>query len=157
MGRNARGVRGIKLSPNQRVISLLVPSPDSSVLTSTMHGYGKRTLADDYPAKGRGNQGVISIKTTERNGEVVGAIIVGEDDEVMLISDRGTLIRTPVRDVSILGRNTQGVRLVAMGEGERLAGLQRISQEEEAIEEEEASATDAASADTEVDNDSSED
>ena len=134
MGRTARGVRGIRLGQDQRVISLLVPNEECSVLTATLHGYGKRTPASDYPAKGRGNQGVISIKTTERNGEVVGAICVSEDDEVMLISDRGTLIRSPVRDVSLLGRNTQGVRLVSLGEGERLAGLQRISQEEEAIE-----------------------
>ncbi len=134
MGRTARGVRGIKLGPDQRVISLLVPSVDCTVLTATLHGYGKRTDATDYPPKGRGGQGVISIKTTDRNGEVVGAICVSEDDEVMLISDRGTLIRTPVRDVSRLGRNTQGVRLVSLGEGERLAGLQRINQVEEAID-----------------------
>ncbi|MCS3902282.1 DNA gyrase subunit A [Methylohalomonas lacus] len=134
MGRTARGVRGIGLAADQRVISLLVPSPGCSVLTATMHGYGKRTDTDDYPAKGRGTQGVISIKTSERNGEVVGAICVAEDDEVMLISDRGTLIRTPVRDVSVLSRNTQGVRLVSLSEGERLAGLQRITPEEEAIE-----------------------
>jgi len=134
MGRTARGVRGIKLNADQRVISLIVPAQDCSVLTATVHGYGKRTPADDYPAKGRGTQGVISIKTTDRNGEVVGAICVQDDDEVMLISDRGTLIRTPVRDVSLMGRNTQGVRLVSLAEDERLAGLQRISQEEEAID-----------------------
>jgi DNA gyrase subunit A len=136
MGRTARGVRGIRLGPGQRVISLLAPSAHCTVLTATLHGYGKRTPADDYPAKGRGGQGVISIKTTDRNGEVVGAICVTDEDEVMLISDRGTLIRSPVRDISIMGRNTQGVRLVTLGEGERLAGLQRISEaDEEEIEE----------------------
>ncbi|MEX0950725.1 MAG: DNA gyrase subunit A, partial [Gammaproteobacteria bacterium] len=132
MGRTARGVRGIRLGDGQRVISLLVPLSGYSVLTATWHGYGKRTTCEDYPAKGRGNQGVISIKTTERNGEVVGAIAVAEEDEVMLISDRGTLIRTPVHDVSAMGRNTQGVRLVALGENEHLAGLQRIATEAEA-------------------------
>ena len=126
MGRTARGVRGIKLNGDQRVISLIIVESDCTVLTTTEHGYGKRTPIEDYVVKGRGGVGVISIQTTERNGKVVGAVAVKDDDEIMLISNQGTLIRTPVADVSIVGRNTQGVRLVTLGEEERLASIERI-------------------------------
>ena len=98
----------------------------SSVLTTTGNGYGKRTPIEDYAVKGRGGLGVISIQTTDRNGKVVGAVAVNDDDEIMLISNEGTLIRTPVSDVSVMGRNTQGVRLVTLGEDEKLAGVERI-------------------------------
>ena len=127
MGRTARGVRGIRLAEGQRVNSLIiVESDESSVLTVTENGFGKRTAITDYAVKGRGGLGVISIQTTSRNGQVVGAVAVDEDDEIMLISDQGTLIRTPVNDVSVLGRNTQGVTLVKLGEEEHLVSLERI-------------------------------
>jgi len=126
MGRTAKGVRGIRLATGQQVISLIIVEDDTSVLTATWHGYGKRTGIEDYPLQARGGQGVISIQTSERNGAAVGAVLVREEDEIMLISDHGTLIRTPVSDVSVMGRNTQGVRLVTLSEGEKLAGLERI-------------------------------
>lgn len=129
MGRTARGVRGIKLDKGQKAISLIIVEPRYTVLTATENGYGKRTAIEDYASKGRGGRGVISIQTTERNGKVVGAIAVDNDDEIMLISNYGTLIRTPASDVSKLGRNTQGVRLVTLGEDEKLAGLERIEED----------------------------
>ena len=127
MGRTARGVRGIRLAKGQKVNSLIiVESEESSVLTVTENGFGKRTAMADYAVKGRGGLGVISIQTTERNGNVIGAVAVDDDDEIMLISDQGTLIRTPVKDVSVLGRNTQGVTLVKLGEEEHLVSLERV-------------------------------
>jgi DNA gyrase subunit A len=129
-GRVASGVRGIRLQQGQCVQSLLVVSESSagSVLSITENGYGKRTVIDDYVAKSRGGRGVISIKTTERNGNVVGALIVDENDELMLISNKGTLIRTPVRDVSIVGRNTHGVTLVKLPQQERLVSVGRVAE-----------------------------
>jgi DNA gyrase subunit A len=141
MGRTARGVRGIRLGEKQRVISLLKVAPFTTVLTATVNGYGKRTPVEDYPVQGRGGQGVISIQTSERNGLVVGAVIVKDEDEIMLISNGGTLIRTAVTGVSVMSRNTQGVRLVSLNEGETLAGLETIV---ENGDEEEATATSAA-------------
>lgn len=134
MGRTARGVKGIKLGPAQQVISLIkVDSGD--VLTVTEMGYGKRTAIEDYPVHGRGGQGVISIQTTERNGQVVGATQVGTDDELMLISDSGTLVRTRVDEISVMGRNTQGVRLIRLSEGESLIGVEKIDEQEDDDEE----------------------
>ena len=132
MGRNARGVRGIKLATGQHVIALIVVD-DGDILTATEKGYGKRTPVDEYPVHGRGGQGVISIQTTERNGQVVGAQLVRADDEIMLISDGGTLVRTRADEVSIQGRNTQGVMLIRLVNGERLVGVDRF----ECLEEEE--------------------
>jgi DNA gyrase subunit A len=129
MGRTARGVRGITLGEGQRVIALMIAT-DGSVITATENGYGKRTLVSEYPVHGRGGQGVISIQTTERNGEVLGAALVNDEDEVMLITDGGTLIRTAAKDISVMGRNTQGVRLISLGEGEKLAGIERIEEPE---------------------------
>jgi DNA gyrase subunit A len=126
MGRTARGVRGIRLQPEQKVISAILVEAGASVLTATENGFGKRTIIDDYPVQARGGQGVISIQTDERNGKAVGAEMVNQDDEIMLISDQGTLIRTPVKDISIVGRNTKGVHLVKLNEGEHLAGVERI-------------------------------
>ncbi len=126
MGRTARGVRGIKLGAGQKVISLLIAEADSTVLTATENGFGKRTQVDDYPRQTRGGQGVIAIQTDERNGRAVAAVTVRDDDEIMLISNQGTLIRTPVKDVSIVGRNTKGVTLVSLGDEEALASLERI-------------------------------
>ena len=125
MGRTASGVRGIKLQSGQQVISLIIAS-DSPVLTATENGYGKRTLADDYPVYGRGGQGVIAIQVTERNGTVVGAVPADDTDEVMLISGGGTLVRTRVNEISVMGRNTQGVRLIALDAGEQLVGIERV-------------------------------
>lgn len=127
VGRAARGVRGIRLHEGQQVISLIIVNNNAStILTATENGYGKRTAVEDYPRKSRAGAGVISIQVSARNGAVVGAIVVDDDDEIMLISSRGTLIRTPVKDISVFGRNTQGVRLVSLGEAEHLAGLERI-------------------------------
>ena len=126
MGRTARGVRGIKLGPDDKVISLIIVKEGMAVLTATENGYGKRTSLEDYRLTSRGVQGVMSIQTNERNGRVIGALMVDEDDEIMLISDQGTLIRLPVSDVSVIGRATMGVTLVNLNEGETLAGLERI-------------------------------
>ena len=125
MGRGAAGVRGIKLPEGHEVIALSIVH-DGLVLTATENGYGKRTAIEDFPVQGRGGQGVIAIQTTERNGRTVGAVLVGEGDEIMLISSNGTLVRTPVDDISIQGRNTQGVRLIRVEEGQRLVGVARI-------------------------------
>ncbi len=130
MGRTACGVRGIKLKDGQAVISMIIAS-DCPVLTATVNGYGKRTAADDYPVYGRGGQGVIAIQVTERNGPVVGAVPADDADEVMLISGGGTLVRTRVNEISVMGRNTQGVRLIALGGGEKLVGVERIVEDKD--------------------------
>jgi DNA gyrase subunit A len=130
MGRGAAGVRGIKLADGHEVIALAVIG-DGLILTATENGYGKRTAVEDFPVQGRGGQGVIAIQTSERNGRTVGAVQVAEDDEVMLISSSGTLVRTAVDDISIQGRNTQGVRLIRVGAEQRLVGLARIESIEE--------------------------
>ncbi len=126
MGRVARGVRGMRLGADDKVIALIIASDNKAILTATENGYGKRTALADYRLTGRGGQGVISIRTNERNGRVVGAQVVDADDEIMLISDQGTLIRMKAGDVSVVGRNTMGVRLVNLNDGETLAGLERI-------------------------------
>jgi DNA gyrase subunit A len=151
MGRTARGVRGIQLGAGQRVIALII-ADDYAVLTATEKGFGKRTLVSEYPVHGRGGQGVISIQTTERNGPVVGAVLVSEEDEVMLITNGGTLIRTAANGISVLGRNTQGVKLISLGEEEKLVGLERIEEPElngdgEAEADDEAAAADAPEGD----------
>jgi len=134
MGRTARGVRGIKLGEGQKVISLIIAT-EGDVLSVTELGYGKRTAIEDYPLHGRGGQGVISIQTSERNGDVVGATLVNEEGEIMLISDSGTLVRTRVSEISRLGRNTQGVRLIRLSMGEKLIGLASVvEQDDEAAE-----------------------
>ena len=125
MGRGAAGVRGIRLAEGHEVIALSIVE-DGLILTATERGYGKRTPVEDFPVRGRGGQGVIAIQTTARNGRTVGAIRVRDDDEMMLISSNGTLVRTPVADVSIMGRNTQGARLIRVEAGQRLVGLARI-------------------------------
>jgi DNA gyrase subunit A len=132
MGRGARGVRGIKLGAGAQVISLLVAENEAqSVLTATENGYGKRTPVGDYSRHGRGGQGVIAISTSARNGKVVAATLVQPDDEVMLITTGGVLIRTRVSEIRSLGRSTQGVTLINLGEGEKLSGLQRVLDSEE--------------------------
>ncbi|MEP4889721.1 MAG: DNA topoisomerase (ATP-hydrolyzing) subunit A [Aliiglaciecola sp.] len=128
MGRTATGVRGIRLQDGQKVVSLIVPKGDGAILTATENGFGKRTPIADYPAKSRATQGVVSIKVSERNGAVVGAVQVFEGQEIMLISDQGTLVRTRVDEVSTVGRNTQGVRLIRTGTDEHVVGLQKIEE-----------------------------
>lgn len=130
MGRTATGVRGIRLQDGQKVVSLIVPKDDSPILTVTENGFGKRTPLAEYPAKSRATQGVVSIKVSDRNGPVVGAIQVDEEHEMMLISDQGTLVRTRVSEVSVIGRNTQGVRIIRTAEDEKVVGLQRIEEVE---------------------------
>ncbi len=134
MGRTARGVRGMKLAKDQYVIALNIAMPEGAILTATENGYGKRTNIDEYRVTGRGGQGVISIQVSERNGNVVRATQVQPGDEVMLISNLGTLVRTHVEEISIVGRNTQGVRLIHLGKGEKLVGMQRIEELENSEE-----------------------
>ena len=125
-GRTARGVRGVRLAEDQSVISLVVVSPGGTILTATELGYGKRTDIEEYRITGRGGQGVISIQVNERNGKVVRAVQVSDTDEAMLITDQGTLVRFKVSELSIIGRNTQGVRLINVAQGEHVVGMQRI-------------------------------
>ncbi|WLS91525.1 DNA topoisomerase (ATP-hydrolyzing) subunit A [Gilliamella apicola] len=131
MGRTATGVRGIKLEGDDKVVSLIVPRGDGAILTATQNGYGKRTQQELYPTKSRATKGVISIKVSERNGKVVGAVQVDETDQIMLITDAGTLVRTRVSEVSIVGRNTQGVMLIRTADNEKVVGLQRIAETED--------------------------
>ena len=139
MGRAARGVRGITLQEGQSVVSVIIAGQahaETTVLTATANGYGKRTPLSDYPKHKRGGQGVISIQVTERNGVVVAACLTTTEDEVMLITDGGTLIRTRAKEVSVVGRNTQGVRLIEMGDGEKLVGVEMVAESDEAVVEE---------------------
>ena len=132
MGRGARGVRGMKLGKGQKVISLLVAeSEELAVLTATENGYGKRTSISEYTRHGRGTQGMIAIKTSQRNGKVVAAKLVRQDDEIMLITTGGVLIRTRVKEVREMSRVTQGVTLINLDDGERLAGLARVVETDE--------------------------
>ncbi|MFW6342077.1 MAG: DNA gyrase subunit A [Halothiobacillaceae bacterium] len=145
MGRTAAGVRGIRLNDDHRVVSLLVAEPGSQVLTATENGFGKRTPIDEYPVYGRGGQGVIGIQTSERNGQLVGATLVHDDDEVILITNAGTLVRTEVAQVSSVGRNTQGVMLIRLGRDEQLVQLERVARLacEDQVEQGEAGESDA--------------
>jgi DNA gyrase subunit A len=133
MGRNAAGVRGIRLNEkDDEVISLMVVSAEGDeglILAASENGYGKLTTISEFPQHGRGGQGVIALQTTDRNGRMVGAVRVASDNEVMLISSNGTLVRTPVSDISVQGRNTQGVRLIRLDEGDRLVSIERIVSE----------------------------
>ena len=137
MGRNARGVRGMQLEEGQSVIAMLVadaeaaepgtePNARNSVLTATENGYGKRTNITEYTRHGRGTKGMIAIQQSERNGKVVAATLVGVEDEIMLITDKGVLVRTRVAEIREMGRATQGVTLIALDDGAQLSGLQRI-------------------------------
>ena len=126
MGRTAAGVRGIRLAQDQRVISLIIAT-EGTVLNITENGFGKRTQLSDFPCHKRGGQGVIAIQTTERNGAVVGAVLVSDDDEIMLITDAGTLVRTRINEITVVGRNTQGVTIIKLGKKERVVGVDRIA------------------------------
>ena len=152
MGRTAAGVRGMKLiEADDQVVSLIVPSNEGDILTVTQNGYGKRTTLEEYPTKGRATQGVVSIKVSERNGPVVGAVQVEDGDEMMMITDAGTLVRTRVAEVSQVGRNTQGVTLIRTAEDEHVVGLQRIDEVEESelSEEESLEGTEATASTSE--------
>lgn len=129
MGRSARGVRGIKLKENQSVIALIIIKPERYILTATVRGYGQRTAIKDYRPTGRGGQGVIAIRINRRNGNVVSAAQVFDNDEVLLISDKGTLVRIRVNEISQIGRNTQGVRLIHLAQEESLVGMESVSAE----------------------------
>ncbi len=131
MGRTAGGVRGMRLAEGQQVISMILVEDNGSVLTATENGFGKCSHIEDYPLKGRGGQGVISIQTNSRNGKVVGAVQVQPDDEIMMITNNGTLVRISVADISVMGRNTQGVRLIRLTNSERLVELAKIDGLEE--------------------------
>ena len=149
MGRTARGVRGIRMAEGHSMISLIIPRENGRILTIAERGYGKRTPVTDFPTKGRGNQGVIAMQTSERNGSLIGAVQVFDGDEMMLITDQGTLVRTRCDEVSELSRNTQGVRVIRLREAEHLVGLQRIEEDaEDAVEPVEGVA--AEGADTEA-------
>ena len=128
MGRTARGIRGIRLGEGYTMISLIIPQPDGMVLSVSENGYGKRTQIEGFPTKGRGGKGLIAMSTSARNGKMVGAVQVFDGDELMLISNQGTLVRTRSDEVSILGRNTQGVRVIRTKDGESLVGVQRIDE-----------------------------
>lgn len=145
MGRTAKGVRGIRLKANQSVISLIIPKDEGQILIASEHGYGKRARIEDYSIIGRGGQGVIGMKLNERNGSVVGAIQMFDGDEVILISDQGTLVRTRGEEVSVQGRNTQGVRLINLGPTESLVGLARVEEPDDVfVESEEVNSEDGS-------------
>lgn len=126
MGRTARGVRGIKLQKDQKVISLMIVDETATILTATENGYGQRTKLDDYRQIGRGGQGVRAIQISERNGKVVASTQVQDDDEVLMISNAGTMVRTRTNEISVIGRNTQGVRLMNLSSGEKLVGVEAL-------------------------------
>ncbi|MGB0515178.1 MAG: DNA gyrase C-terminal beta-propeller domain-containing protein, partial [Wenzhouxiangellaceae bacterium] len=126
MGRQTRGVIGIRLKADQRVVAMLV-ADEGDVLLATINGFGKRTAVEDFPVYKRGGQGVIGIQTSGRNGDLVAALGVTDEDDVMLTSNAGTLVRTGAAEISRLGRNTQGVTLMRLGDDEQLIGLARIA------------------------------
>jgi len=128
MGRTARGVRGIRLAEDAHVISLIMPQDGGRILTASENGFGKQSRNEDYPVRGRGGKGVIAIQMSDRNGALIGAVQVFDSDEVILISDQGTLVRTRTSEVSVLGRNTQGVTLIKVQEGEKLVQVARVAE-----------------------------
>jgi DNA gyrase subunit A len=142
MGRTAAGVRGIRLPEGEEVISLIIPDPNGLILTASENGYGKLTPVEEFPSHGRGGQGVIAMQTTERNGELVAATQIATTGELMLMSSNGTLVRTRASEISVLGRNTQGVRLIRLDDGERLIGVEPVEPEPEESEDD---GTEAAS------------
>jgi DNA gyrase subunit A len=142
LGRSARGVRGMMIEESQSVIAMLVAGDETqSVLTATENGYGKRTSIAEYTRHGRGTKGMIAIQQSERNGKVVAATLVHADDEIMLITDTGVLVRTRVAEIRELGRATQGVTLIGLDEGAKLSGLQRIVENDANVAEGDADAS----------------
>jgi DNA gyrase subunit A len=128
LSRTARGMRGIRVAAEHRVVSLILPEENGLLLVASENGYGKRTRMDEFSVIGRGGQGVIAMQCSERNGLLVSAVQVFDGDELMLISDQGTLVRTRTEEVSIVGRNTQGVRLIKLGDDEKLVAVERIAE-----------------------------
>jgi DNA gyrase subunit A len=128
-GRTSQGVRGMRLVKGDCIVGMAVLSHGQTLFTLTENGYGKRTSVDEYPIQKRGGKGVITIKTSERNGKVVALLLVEEDDNVMLMTDAGKLIRIPVNGVSVISRNTQGVKLIDIEEGEAVVGAARIEED----------------------------
>jgi DNA gyrase subunit A len=128
-GRTSQGVRGMRLAKGDCIVGMAVLSHGQTLFTLTENGYGKRTSVDEYPIQKRGGKGVITIKTSERNGKVVALLLVEEDDNVMLMTDAGKLIRIPVNGVSVISRNTQGVKLIDIEEGEAVVGAARIEED----------------------------
>jgi DNA gyrase subunit A len=124
-------VRGIRLNPEDRIVGMEVLSHGQTLFAVTENGFGKRTLIDEYPVQKRGGKGVITIKTSERNGQVVAILLVEEDDDLMLMTDSGMLIRMPIKGISVISRNTQGVKLIGMNAGEHVAGAARLAEKEE--------------------------
>ena len=153
MGRTSRGVRGIRLAEGYEVISMVIPAEDGKVLTVSENGYGKQTKVDEYATKGRAGKGMIAMQTSDRNGKMVGAVQVFDGDEIMLISDQGTLVRTRVDEVSLSGRNTQGVRVIKVKDGEHLMGVERIEsiQDDEIVDASESDVDSEASLDVSTD------
>jgi DNA gyrase subunit A len=131
MGRTARGVRGIRLPAGHRMVDMIIPQVGGQILAVSVNGYGKRTSIEEFPVHGRGGQGVIGIQASERNGAIVSAVQVFDGNEIMLISDKGTLVRTRVDEISVQGRNTQGVRLIRLKEEETLVGVVRVDEPDE--------------------------
>jgi DNA gyrase subunit A len=131
MGRQAYGVKGITLEEGDEVVGADVVEKGNTILTVTENGYGKRTEEAEYRLQGRGGKGIIDIKTTERNGKVVGLVQVTDGDEVMLVTNGGMLIRMRVKEISVIGRNTQGVRLIRLEEEEKVVALERMAEKEE--------------------------
>ena len=146
MGRVSKGVRGMRLPEGHEVISMVIPEEDGFLLTVCENGYGKRTKVDEFPTKGRGGKGMIAIQASERNGPLVGATQLFSGDEIMLISDQGTMVRTRGNEVSVVGRNTQGVRIIRLKDSENLVRLARIAEpeEEELLIEDDAALDDSA-------------
>jgi DNA gyrase subunit A len=130
-GRNARGVIGMRLGADDKLVGMEVLTYGQTLFAVTENGFGKRTSIDEYPVQRRGGMGVITIKTTLRNGKVVGILLVEEDDDLMLITSDGKIIRMPIRGISVISRNTQGVKLIEMEENERVAGAVRLAEKEE--------------------------
>ena len=130
MGRVSRGVRGMRLAKGDYIVGMEVLTDGKTLMTVTENGYGKRTSIDEYPIRNRGGMGVITIKTTERNGMVVAILLVTDEDDLMLMTDRGKIIRMPIKDISVIGRNTQGVRLIGMNPGERVVSAARLAEKD---------------------------
>jgi DNA gyrase subunit A len=131
MGRAAVGVRGIDLEEGDAVVGMEILKPEGTLLTVTEHGFGKRTAIEEYRVQARGGKGVITLKVTEKTGPIVGVTQVSEGDDVMLVTDSGKIIRMGVDEIRVIGRNTQGVRLIGLQENERVASLARLAEKEE--------------------------
>jgi len=131
MGRVSKGVRGMRLPEGHKVLSMVIPEENGRVLTVSSNGYGKRTALTEFPTKGRGGKGMIAMQASERNGPLVGAVQLFDGDEIMLISDQGTMVRTRSEEISVLGRNTQGVRVIRLKDSETMVGLARIEEQEQ--------------------------